>query len=239
MGGYDIFRSDLDASGNWGPPVNLGYPVNTTDDDLFFTPVGDGSRGYTAKFDSDGFGNMDLFFYEIFSNRNPRMFTVEGIASIDNLHPDFLETVKITAINNADALRVVSAVSDPASGRYSLRLPQGSYRFTWSSDGAADISKTVDMPRTLAGDTIHIEKVSLSPSDSEAWLRVTGDTLIVVRSGEQVSVGLETEPRSILRIELRTADTLIILGSHRITDSTFIFTLVPDKGRKPGYIQSD
>ncbi len=230
MGGYDIFRSDLDASGNWGPPVNLRYPVNTTDDDLFFTPVGDGSRGYTAKFDPDGYGKMDLFFYEIFTDRNPRIFTVEGIVSIDNLRPDFLEPVKITAINNADALRVVSAVSDPASGRYSMSLPQGSYRLIWSSDGAADISKTVDMPRTLIGDTVRIESVSLTPSDFEAWLRVTGDTLILVRPGEQVSVGLETEPRSILRVELKTADTLIILGTHRITDSTFIFTLLPDKG---------
>jgi hypothetical protein len=230
MGGYDIFRSDLDASGNWGPPVNLGFPVNTTDDDLFFTPVGDGTRGYTAKFDPEGFGKMDLFFYEIFTDHNPRIFTVEGIASIDNLHPDFLEPVRITAINNADALRVVSAVTDPASGRYSLSLPQGSYRFTWSSDGAADISKTVDLPRTFNGDTVRVEKVSLSPSDFEAYLRVTGDTLILVRPGELVSVGLETEPRSALRGELKTADTLIILGNHRITDSTFIFTLMPDRG---------
>jgi len=230
MGGYDIFRSDLDASGNWGPPVNLGYPVNTTDDDLFFTPVGDGSRGYTAKFDPDGYGRMDLFFYEIFSNRNPRIFTVEGIASIDNLHPDFLEPVIITAINNADALRVVSSVSDPESGRYSLSLPQGSYRFVWSSEGTSEMSKTVDMPRTLIGDTVRIERVSLSPSDFDAWLRVTGDTLVHVKPGEQVSVGLETEPRSILRVDLITTDTLINLGTHRITDSTFIFTLMPEEG---------
>lgn len=235
MGGYDIFRSDLDASGNWGPPVNLGYPVNTTDDDLFFTPVGNGSRGYTAKFDPDGYGKMDLFFYEIFSDRNPRIFTVEGIASIDNLHPDFLEPVKITAINNADASRVVSAVSAPASGRYSLSLPQGSYRFTWSSDGAADFSRTVEMPRTLIGDTVHIERVSLSSSDSEAWLRVKGDTMIIARPGDTVSVGLETEPRSILRIDLKTADSLISLATHRITDSTFIFTLMPDKGESRVY----
>jgi hypothetical protein len=230
MGGYDIFRSDLDASGNWGPPVNLGYPVNTTDDDLFFTPVGDGSRGYTAKFDPDGYGKMDLFFYEIFTDRNPRIFTVEGTASVEDLHPDFPEPVKITAINNADALRVASALSDPASGRYSLSLPQGTYRFIWSSDGAADVTRTVDMPRTLIGDTVHVDKVSLSPSDFDAYIRVKGDTLIFVKPGELVSVGLETEPRSILRIDLKTADTLISLATHSITDSTFIFTLMPEKG---------
>ena len=230
MGGYDIFRSDLDESGNWGPPVNLGYPVNTTDDDLFFTPVGDGNRGYISKFDPEGYGKMDILFYEIFSDRNPRIFTVAGLASVDNLRPGFLEPVKITAINNADALRVVSAVSDPASGRYLLRLPQGSYRFIWSSDGAAEVSKTIEMPLTHKGDTVRIDRVTLPAADFTAGLRVKGDTLMHVRPGDTAFINLEVEPRSLLMIDLFTNDTVINLATHRITGPAFSFSILPEKG---------
>jgi outer membrane protein OmpA-like peptidoglycan-associated protein len=38
IGGYDIFYSDLREDGNWKLPDNLGYPVNTGGDDLFFNP---------------------------------------------------------------------------------------------------------------------------------------------------------------------------------------------------------
>jgi tetratricopeptide (TPR) repeat protein len=62
IGGYDIFRSDLQTNGLWSKPENLGYPVNTPDDDLFFMPVGDGKSGYLSKFkESGGFGKEDIY----------------------------------------------------------------------------------------------------------------------------------------------------------------------------------
>lgn len=69
MGGYDIFVSQLSGKGEWSTPVNLGYPINTTDDDLFFHPIGDGSRAYLARFDDDSFGEQDIYEVELFIPR--------------------------------------------------------------------------------------------------------------------------------------------------------------------------
>ncbi|MGB0888229.1 MAG: TolB family protein, partial [Vicingaceae bacterium] len=44
IGGYDVFSSTLDANGNWSQPVNMGYPINTADNDLFFVTSADGKR---------------------------------------------------------------------------------------------------------------------------------------------------------------------------------------------------
>ncbi|MGE0079066.1 MAG: hypothetical protein AB7S48_14510 [Bacteroidales bacterium] len=66
MGGYDIFISQLNSTGEWTTPINLGYPINTTDDNLFYQPIGDGSKGLLAKFDSDGFGDQDICEVELF-----------------------------------------------------------------------------------------------------------------------------------------------------------------------------
>ncbi len=66
MGGYDIFFSQQKPDGTWGKPINLGYPLNTPDDDLFYTPIGDGGYALMALFDPDGYGEQDIYQVEIF-----------------------------------------------------------------------------------------------------------------------------------------------------------------------------
>lgn len=66
MGGYDIFFSQLNDNGSWSTPINLGYPINTTDDELFYQPIGDGAMGLMAMFDPKGFGETDIVLIEIF-----------------------------------------------------------------------------------------------------------------------------------------------------------------------------
>ncbi len=61
MGGYDIFMSSLGPNGTWGEPVNLGYPVSTTDDDLFYYPWHDARIGYVSLYREEGFGNEDIY----------------------------------------------------------------------------------------------------------------------------------------------------------------------------------
>jgi tetratricopeptide (TPR) repeat protein len=62
MGGYDIFRSDIQSNGLWSKPKNLGYPVNTPDDNYFFMPAGDGKTGYYSIYkESGGAGKEDIY----------------------------------------------------------------------------------------------------------------------------------------------------------------------------------
>jgi len=62
IGGYDLFRSDLQPNGLWSVPKNLGYPINTPDDDIFFMPVGDGKSGYYSRYkETGGFGKSDIY----------------------------------------------------------------------------------------------------------------------------------------------------------------------------------
>jgi Tol biopolymer transport system component len=62
MGGYDLFRSDLQSNNLWSKPKNLGYPINTPDDNFFFMPIGDGKSGYYSIYkESGGFGKEDIY----------------------------------------------------------------------------------------------------------------------------------------------------------------------------------
>lgn len=62
MGGYDIFRSDLQSNNLWSKPQNIGYPLNTPDDNIFFMPTGNGKSGYYSLFkESGGYGEEDIY----------------------------------------------------------------------------------------------------------------------------------------------------------------------------------
>jgi len=62
MGGYDIFKSDLQSSGIWGTPVNIGYPLNTPDDNTLFCPTDDGKAGYISLTrEGEGYGKSDIY----------------------------------------------------------------------------------------------------------------------------------------------------------------------------------
>lgn len=62
IGGYDLFKSGMQSNGLWSKPENLGYPLNTPDDNIFFMPSGNGKSGYYSVFKkSGGFGKEDIY----------------------------------------------------------------------------------------------------------------------------------------------------------------------------------
>lgn len=62
MGGYDLFRSTYDKkSDSWSAPVNLGYPINTADDNRFISFTADGRSAYVSCSREGGFGERDIW----------------------------------------------------------------------------------------------------------------------------------------------------------------------------------
>lgn len=61
MGDFDIFVSQRDADYNWSPPINLGYPINSTGDDIYYTTTVDGLRGFMSSHRQEGEGEKDIF----------------------------------------------------------------------------------------------------------------------------------------------------------------------------------
>ncbi len=61
MGGYDIFMTHKDNSGRWVEPVNLGYPINTADHDLFYKMSDNPAEAYISTVKDEGFGGKDIY----------------------------------------------------------------------------------------------------------------------------------------------------------------------------------
>lgn len=66
IGGYDVFRCTKKPDGRWSEPENLGAPVNNGGDDVFYTPLENGSGAYYSTLNKDGEGDLDLYFIQYF-----------------------------------------------------------------------------------------------------------------------------------------------------------------------------
>lgn len=75
MGGYDIYVSRMDDKGEWGTPVNLGYPINTCGDEHSLLVNGSGNLAYFASDRPGGFGGLDIYQFELYEAARPGKIT--------------------------------------------------------------------------------------------------------------------------------------------------------------------
>jgi len=61
MGGYDIFKTELQDDGSWSEPENLKYPINTPEDDMYFVMAGSGRQAYYSSSRNGGHGGLDIY----------------------------------------------------------------------------------------------------------------------------------------------------------------------------------
>ncbi|HOW40271.1 MAG TPA: hypothetical protein PL123_06980, partial [Bacteroidales bacterium] len=230
MGGYDVFYSTALDNGEWSVPLNMGYPINSTDDDVFFKPSGEGYEAYYAVDRPQGFGKEDIYHVEIFSDQHPRKYTVKGYARIADLLSNYRDSVRISAIKVSDPNQVVVVYSNPATGEYEFQLPQGNYKVTFEGEGAKRIERDLNLPIDLENDSITIDNTVLPRTDFTADLRVESSSKVTVAKGNSVTIPLKVEPGSLLKIEHWVGDSLISTENYVVNDSVFYYNVVPREG---------
>lgn len=177
MGGYDIFRAELNlADSTWGKPENLGYPINTTDDDIYFVLAGDGTKGYYASGKPGGYGLQDIYSVDVSRlMKAPVVYMLSGVITAGKKPADAQVTVENT--DNNTVFRDFR--SNSSSGNYLVNLPAGSvYKVTYTFAGYPQQSITIDA-KTLAAYTakevnIDFTKDTVPATDS---LIVKADTV--------------------------------------------------------------
>ncbi|PLX23071.1 MAG: hypothetical protein C0597_01510 [Marinilabiliales bacterium] len=109
MGGYDMYYSEKNENGEWSDPINIGYPINTTDDDIFFVPFERGSFAYSSQFSQQGYGGQDIYHYQLFNIPEYDNILVEGVLSLDNKQDRNKEDFRINIVdkNKQDTIAIL------------------------------------------------------------------------------------------------------------------------------------
>jgi len=105
IGGYDVFVSYRDEElGLWGKPINMGYPINTPFDELYFSISANGKKAYFASNRDGGTGGMDIYCATFWGEpKKPTVASEDNlIASIASPIEDTYtpETVEVTVANS-------------------------------------------------------------------------------------------------------------------------------------------
>ncbi len=179
MGGYDIFKSTF-ADGKWGPPENLGWPINTPDDDVFFVTSASGRHGYYAAERPGGLGGKDLYLITFLGPEKPPVLSEESQLLASRLAPQpqtllappvAVATAQVTIlkgtvtdaatrqpleatidlIDNKTGQPIASFHSNATSGRYLVSLPSGlNYGIVVRQEGYLFHSENFDLPADAA-----------------------------------------------------------------------------------------
>ena len=79
LGGYDIFYSRKDSLNNWQKPINIGYPINTSSNEISLFVSTDGQKAIFASSNLDGVGGWDLYSFDLYNDAKPqRVFFLKG-----------------------------------------------------------------------------------------------------------------------------------------------------------------
>lgn len=109
IGGQDIYYSKLDAQGKWSDPVNIGFPINTENDEVDFFVSLDGATGY---FSSNQYENHDwnIYEFELYEDARPhKMLIVKGTVTADD---DELENAVVEIRDTAAKVIATGVVSN-------------------------------------------------------------------------------------------------------------------------------
>jgi len=118
LGGYDIYYSKKDDKGNWGQPVNLGYPINTEADEVGFFVSTDGKTGYFATNKIKGSGGYDIYSFPLYAAARPGKVTLQkGEIRADG--PDSLVSATIE-LKNTFTNEINRISVDSVTGQYAF-----------------------------------------------------------------------------------------------------------------------
>ncbi len=154
IGGFDIFISHLDELGHWSKPINIGPPINTPYDDLFFTSNASGRYAYISSNRSGGSGGYDIYkvtfkgedkpmiidyedfllsgYSKLISNEisikkidiEEKNLTVFKGKIVDKLSKDPIKA-QIVIYNNTTGEEYLSMFSNSKTGKFLMSLPSG------------------------------------------------------------------------------------------------------------------
>lgn len=123
MGGFDIFKSVYEK-GRWSTPENIGYPVNTSDDDVCFVLTASGDYGYFTSIRPDGEGKRDIYKVAFLDEINkPKLTLLKGVITDKKTGAPLKATIEIYDNDNDEQVGVFE--SNSATGKYMVSLPAG------------------------------------------------------------------------------------------------------------------
>lgn len=191
MGGYDIFKSTLtDAKNNkWSEPENLGYPINTPDNDVFFVGTKDGKRGYYSSVREDGLGYSDIYRIDTPDAARKETIPVKLSVKVFDAVSKHAMDAKVTLVSVKDNVAVPMtttragvydfAVTSTEAKDYKLLVEQDGYvsdneviNLAGASDKANNVARNIELKKATEPAVTKTEPKKETPKSVKLSVKV-------------------------------------------------------------------
>jgi outer membrane protein OmpA-like peptidoglycan-associated protein/tetratricopeptide (TPR) repeat protein len=165
-GGDDLFLSRKGPDGNWSKPENLGYPINTIENEGSLVIAADGKTAYYASDRADSRGGLDLYSFEMREDIRPaQTLWVRGRVFDRKTNKGLPSSVILTDLSNGS---VISNLQTDETGNYLITLPKGKdYAFDVNRRGYLFYSENFSLSKDQGDTTYHID-IPLQPIEANA-----------------------------------------------------------------------
>lgn len=162
MGGLDLFVSRMQDDGTWGPATNLGYPINTADDENSLLVSANGEVAYFASDRPGGRGDLDLYAFDLHAGARPQPVSYIRGRVTDKVTGKPVEA-RVQLYDPVSGELATGAYSDPGNGGFLVCLPTGrSYALNANATGYLFFSQNYDVAGGTPKDPVTLD-VPLSP----------------------------------------------------------------------------
>lgn len=158
MGGFDVYKAVRQNNGTWGNPINMGHPINSPADELFYKTTADSMVSIYATVRPDSYGGMDIYKIQL----DPRIpFTLTG--TVTDLMDDTVLPASINIYDSETQQLLKSTSIDTISGKYQIDFEDvGGYFIQVDFEGYKSVTKDIECPTkkyTTKVENFSIEKL--------------------------------------------------------------------------------
>jgi len=164
MGGYDLFMSTFDE-GKWSEPINLGYPINSTRDEVHFVMTADRKNAYISSTREGGYGNYDVYHVDMnYYFRSNKQIPTELATSLSGPPLCILKGTVVDAVTS-EPVKANIIIKDLSDNKDNLTSSNdnGEYFITLPADHRIEVEVKVKgykalnskfkLPKSESGDT--------------------------------------------------------------------------------------
>ncbi|HVF96741.1 MAG TPA: OmpA family protein, partial [Flavisolibacter sp.] len=241
-GGEDLFIAKRDTGGRWSKPLNLGYPINSIDNENTLFVSADAKTAYYASDRTDSRGGTDIYTFELREDVRPaRTLWVKGKVFDKKTTAGLPSSVELIDLATKQTL---SNVQTDETGNYLITLPLGrDYAFNVNRRGYLFYSDNYSL-KAKAADSTYQKDIPLQPIEVNAAVVLRNlffDTKKYnIKPESEVELGkvvqlLQDNPAVKIQLEGHTDNVGASADNQKLSDarSRSVVNYLVSKGIKP------
>lgn len=166
FGGSDLYKSTRNQKGEWSKPVNLGFPINSAEDEFGIFISADGNTAYISSDRAEGFGGKDIYQFELPKDIKPfQVNYIKGVVYDQATKQKLHANIKIYDLANNIIYNTLS--SDKINGKFlSTIVAEKDYALLIESKGYLPYSKNISIADLQKGESfilaIGLQKIGVN-----------------------------------------------------------------------------